>query len=156
MLFDRITISAKDNMVKLQDQVNQTITNLEKWCTFLRTHLGLLEKLAIKNAAIKQEIDMGVADIEQLSLHSFSELHPELAAQALRTAEAIIDTPPMKRKVSKAARERMSLAQKARWAKAAGHEESVPVSKKKRKISPEGRLAMSLAGKRRWAIHKKK
>ncbi len=48
--------------------------------------------------------------------------------------------------LSAAARRRMSLAQKARWAKAKGH-----ASKPKRKMSAAGRKRIAAAQRARWA-----
>ena len=51
-----------------------------------------------------------------------------------------------KRRVSALARKRMSLAQKARWAKAKGH-----APKPKRTISAAGKKRIAAAQRRRWA-----
>ena len=61
-----------------------------------------------------------------------------------------------KRKISAAARRRMALGQKARWAKLKGESEplapaTTDVAKPKRRISVAGRKAISDATKRRWA-----
>jgi hypothetical protein len=73
-------------------------------------------------------------------------------ASPAATAEAI----PRRRKVSAAARRRMALGQKARWAKIKGESErSVPaapdLSKPKRKLSAAGKAAIVAALKKRWA-----
>jgi hypothetical protein len=64
---------------------------------------------------------------------------------------------PSKRKISAAARRRMALGQKARWAKLKGESEpSAPATpespKPKRKMSAAGRKAISEATKKRWAL----
>ena len=70
---------------------------------------------------------------------------PEIAA----TPEA----PNKKRKVSAAARRRMAIAQKARWASIKGESEPAPekAPKAKRKISKEGLARIVAATKKRWA-----
>jgi hypothetical protein len=55
-----------------------------------------------------------------------------------------------RRKMSAAARARISAAQKARWAKAKGHK-VVPIKAGKRRISPEGLARIRAANKARWA-----
>jgi hypothetical protein len=62
---------------------------------------------------------------------------------------------PPKRKVSAAARRRMALGQKARWAKLKGESEppapAMPeAAKPKRKLSAAGRAAIVAALKKRW------
>ena len=64
------------------------------------------------------------------------------------------EAPTKKRKVSAAARRKMALAQKARWAKIRGESEPVitePV-KPKRRISKEGLARIIAATKKRWAL----
>jgi hypothetical protein len=66
------------------------------------------------------------------------------------------ETPTGKRKISAAARRRMALGQKARWAKLKGESEpSTPatpeIAKPKRNLSAAGRKAISDATKKRWA-----
>ena len=59
---------------------------------------------------------------------------------------------PRKRKVSAAARRRMALAQKARWAKVRGESEpAAPTATPKRRISKEGMARIIAATKKRWA-----
>ena len=63
---------------------------------------------------------------------------------------------PPKRKISAAARRRMAMGQKARWAKIKGESEKpapakVVAPKTKRKLSAAGRKAISEATKKRWA-----
>jgi hypothetical protein len=66
---------------------------------------------------------------------------------------------PRKRRISAAARRRMALGQKKRWAALKGTAElaspaSQEPAKSKRKLSPEGRAAIVAALKKRWAAKK--
>lgn len=67
-------------------------------------------------------------------------------------------TPRKRRKMSAAARRRIAMAQKARWARAkGGSASSVPIvkaAKKKRRISPEGLKRIIAATKKRWRLQK--
>jgi len=66
-------------------------------------------------------------------------------------------TSPAKRTMSASARRRISLAQKARWAKVRGHSQPISVGKKtspvpaKRTISAAGRKRIAAAQRARWA-----
>lgn len=69
------------------------------------------------------------------------------------------EAPARKRKIiSAAARRRMALGQKARWAKLKGESEPAPATpgatKPKRKLSASGRAAIVAALKKRWAAKK--
>jgi hypothetical protein len=55
-----------------------------------------------------------------------------------------------RRTLSAAARQRISLAQKARWAKRAGNHQAVPV-KRTRTISTAGKKRIAAAARARWA-----
>jgi hypothetical protein len=55
------------------------------------------------------------------------------------------------RKMSAAARARISVAQKARWAKSKGQRVVPIASKRKRHISPAGRARIAAAARARWA-----
>jgi hypothetical protein len=84
-----------------------------------------------------------------------AELRSMLSAGPAGTA-ATPEAIPRKRTVSAAARRRMALGQKARWAKIKGGAGlSVPaapdLSKPKRKLSAAGRAAIVAALKKRWA-----
>ena len=81
-----------------------------------------------------------------------SELKAMLSGGLAETA-AIPEVPTRKRKVSAAARRKMALAQKARWAKIKGESEPAPekAPKAKRKISKEGLARIVAATKKRWA-----
>jgi hypothetical protein len=76
------------------------------------------------------------------------------------TPEAIVEVTRRKRKkVSAAARRKMALAQKARWAKIKGESEPAAPAKKeapkkKRKLSAAGRAAIIAATKKMWAAKK--
>jgi hypothetical protein len=107
--------------------------------------------LEIINAAIegfeaqKVRLDTQIADLRQM-LEGGS---PEAAA----TKEA----GPGKRKVSAAARRRMALGQKKRWAAIKGEsgpstQATVEPPKPKRQISAEGRKRISAATKKRWRL----
>src|SRR5664279_4995230 len=67
---------------------------------------------------------------------------------------------PPKRKISAAARRRMAMGQKARWAKIKGESKSpAPTTpeapRAKRKLSAAGKAAIVAATKKRWAsVHK--
>jgi hypothetical protein len=73
---------------------------------------------------------------------------------------AVPESPVGKRKkVSAAARRKMALAQKARWAKIKGESETPPspakeAPKAKRKISAEGMKNIIAAQKKRWRVQK--
>jgi hypothetical protein len=55
-----------------------------------------------------------------------------------------------RRKMSAAARARISAAQKARWAKAKG-QKVIPIKAGKRRISPAGLARIKAANRARWA-----
>ena len=67
-------------------------------------------------------------------------------------ADATPEAPARKRKVSAAARRKMALAQKARWARVRGEAEPAPekAPKAKRKMSKEGLARIIAATKERW------
>jgi hypothetical protein len=106
----------------------------------------------ILNAAIegfesqKRRIDDQIAELRaMLSVgYAISAATPEAA--------------PKSRKISAAARRRMALGQKKRWAAIKGTAESPSAtpepSKPKRKLSPAGRAAIVAALKKRWAAKK--
>ena len=93
----------------------------------------------------KQHIDAQIAELRQL-------LEGGPKPEPLATTEAA----PRKRKVSAAARRRMALAQKKRWAAIkSGAKSPSPItskpSKPKRKLSAAGKAAIVAALKKRWA-----
>jgi hypothetical protein len=69
-------------------------------------------------------------------------------------ADVGADAPAPKRKISAAARRRMAVAQKARWAKvrAASEPAASKPATRQRKLSVAGRKAISKAAKKRWAL----
>jgi len=80
------------------------------------------------------------------------ELRAMLSGDGSAPTAATPEAPARKRrKMSAAARRKVSLAQKARWAKL--RVESVPPApaRKKRKLSAAGRAAIIAATKKRWA-----
>ena len=81
-----------------------------------------------------------------------AELRAMLSGGSAETA-ATPEPPTRKRKVSVAARRKMALAQKARWAKIKGVSEPAPAKapKAKRKISKAGMARIIAAKKERWA-----
>ena len=90
-----------------------------------------------------------------------AELRAMLPGGSPETVPSTPEAAPKKRKISAAARRRMALGQKARWAKIKGESEpSAPVAtpepaKPKRKLSKAGRAAIVAATKKRWeAVHK--
>ena len=108
----------------------------------------------IINAAIdgfkaqKTHIDAQIAELRAML--------PGGSTETVATPE----TAPKKRKISAAARRRMALGQKARWAKIKGESEpSAPVAasvpaKPKRRLSKAGRANIVAALKKRWAAKK--
>jgi len=88
----------------------------------------------------KPRIDLKIAELKTLLAGG-----PAIAAAP--------EAPTRKRKVPAAARRRMALAQKARWAKVRGEAEATPKSapKPKRRISKEGMARIVAATKKRWA-----
>jgi hypothetical protein len=77
------------------------------------------------------------------------------SAQANGAPEA---TPRKVRKMSVAARKRIAMAQRERWARAKGESVSsapaVKGARKKRRISPEGLKRIIAATKKRWRLQK--
>jgi hypothetical protein len=92
----------------------------------------------------KRRIDSQIAELRQL-------------LNGDRTEPAAAPTSAPRKKMSAAARHRIAAAQKARWAKARGEEQSAAVTpaapaKPKRKLSAAGRRAIVEATKKRWAL----
>jgi hypothetical protein len=97
--------------------------------------------------AQKRHIDSQIAELRAIL--------PGGSAETTATPEAA----PTKRKISAAARRRMALGQKARWATLRGESEPlVPTTpeppKPKRKLSKAGRANIVAALKKRWAAKK--
>lgn len=105
----------------------------------------------IINAAIegfeaqKRRIDEQIAELRAMLLG------PE-EASASRT----VTGSTRKRKFSAASRQKMALAQKARWAKLRGDTEPIAIAepKQERKLSEEGRKRIIAATKKRWRLQK--
>ena len=91
------------------------------------------------------------ADIQERIFELTGELEQLLGAPIGAPTPATAK-PGKKYKFSAAARAKMRKAQKARWAKIKGAQESTrPAHKPKRKMSAAGRAAISAAAKARWA-----
>jgi hypothetical protein len=76
-----------------------------------------------------------------------------------RTTATSVPRTGKRRKVSAAARKKMALAQRARWAKIKGENEPPSAAapepaKPKRKISPEGMKRIIAATKKRWRLQR--
>jgi hypothetical protein len=104
-------------------------------------------------------INAAIVGFEQQKLHidaQIAELRATMLSGGSTEAATTPEGKPSKRKISAAARRRMALGQKARWAKLKGESEpSTPATpespKPKRKMSAAGRKAISEATKKRWA-----
>ena len=115
------------------------------------THMPTRLRPEIINAAIlgfeqqKTRIDVQIAELRAL-----------MPGGAKPTPAATPEATTVKRKISAAARRRMALGQKARWAKLKGESVSpAPIAtpeppKAKRKLSAAGRAAIVAATKARW------
>jgi hypothetical protein len=98
--------------------------------------------------------DCSVADLHRIiSIKEQIEvLQNQLATFGNETGDDLVSNPlkRARRKMSAAARRKIGLAQKARWAKRKGIETaSAPV--KRRRMSAAGRARISAAAKARWA-----
>jgi hypothetical protein len=85
-----------------------------------------------------------------------SELRAMLPGGSIEPA-ATPEAPTRKRKISAAARRRMAISQKERWAKIRGESEppapaTAEATKPKRKLSKAGKAAIVAALKKRWAL----
>ena len=85
-----------------------------------------------------------------------AELRAMLSGSSNGTAAA--PEPARKRRMSAAARKRIAMAQRARWARDRGESVSsapaMKTPKKKRRISPEGLKRIIAATKKRWRLQK--
>ena len=109
-----------------------------------------------------QIIEAAIAGFEQRKQQTISELDAQISRlQAMLPGNnhdgTATEAAPRKRsKFSGAARKRMALAQKARWAKIRGDSEpsaqATPEPKPRRKLSAAGRRAISEATNKRWAL----
>jgi hypothetical protein len=108
------------------------------------TNNNLLAKLSVQQLKRAVEIKQAIADLE-------TELGQFLGAEQTVAAPA---EPARKRKMSAAAKARISAAQKALWAerkKAAAPGKATPSPKKKGGISAAGRARIIAGTKARWA-----
>jgi hypothetical protein len=87
-----------------------------------------------------------------------AELRAMLNGGSLQAAAVSEPAPRKRRKLSAAARRKIAMAQKARWAKVRGESEPGPAKVKaprpKRRISPEGLKRISAAAKKRWRLQR--
>jgi hypothetical protein len=98
----------------------------------------------------KRRIDNQIAELRAMLSGGSNQTTPEAIVEATRRK---------RKKVSAAARRKMALAQKARWAKIKGESEPAAPArkeapKKKRKLSAAGRAAIIAATKKMWATKK--
>jgi hypothetical protein len=109
------------------------------------TFAGIIDQLEQRKAAIERAL----AALREVDVTgSAAEVKPAAAPEA---------STGKRKKFSAAARRRMALAQKARWAKIKGEIEAVapPLpepSKPKSRISPEGMKRIIAATKKRWRL----
>jgi hypothetical protein len=93
----------------------------------------------------KTRIDIQIAELKAL-----------LSVGPVETAAKPESSTDNRKKFSAAARRRMAMAQKARWAKIKGESEpTAPAPTAKRKMSAAGRKAIAEAQRKRWAGSKK-
>jgi hypothetical protein len=84
--------------------------------------------------------------------NQIAELRAMLSGGSTPTAAMPEAAPGKRKKFSAAARRKMALAQKARWAAIKGTSPATPKpAKPKRRISPEGMKRIIAATKKRWA-----
>jgi hypothetical protein len=84
-----------------------------------------------------------------------AKLRALLSGNSAHSPAALGPAPPKRRKMSTAARRRIAMAQRARWAKVRGETEpAAPRQKPKRRLSAAGRKAIIAATKRRWALRR--
>jgi hypothetical protein len=103
---------------------------------------GIIEQLERQKAAI----DRALAALREVD---------SAAAAPKVESPATPEAPTRKRrKFSAAARRKMALAQKSRWAKIKGEVAPPAPSKPERRISPEGMKRIIAATKKRWRLQK--
>jgi cell division septum initiation protein DivIVA len=111
----------------------------------------------LSDEVVKAAIDGFTAQKAQLN-QQIAELRTMLNGGSPQAAPASEPTPRRQRKMSAAARRRIAMAQKARWAKVRGESGSRPAKvkapKPKRRISPEGLKRIIAATKKRWRLQK--
>lgn len=111
---------------------------------------GIINQLEQQKAAIERAL-AALREIEDIAA-------PSTAAE-IRTAATPEASSRKRKKFSTAARRKMGLAQKARWAKIKGEVEPPPPPapeppKPKRRISAEGMKRIIAATKKRWRLQK--
>ena len=114
--------------------------------------------MKLKEELIQAAIDGFTAQKLRIDAQ-IAELRAMLTGSSNGIAATPEATPRKRRKMSAAARRRIALAQKARWAKIRGESGSAPPAKakparKKRHISPEGLRNIIAATKRRWRLQR--
>jgi hypothetical protein len=99
---------------------------------------------------------LGLEEMKRKIDGQIAELRALLSGGYAETA-ATTEAPTGKRKkFSAAARRKMALAQKARWAKIRGESASTaPAPRAKRTMSAAGRKAIAEAQRKRWAVSRK-
>lgn len=106
---------------------------------------------------IKAAIDGFTAQKAHLN-QRIAELRLLLNGGSSESPEALEPTPGKGRKMSAAARRKIAMAQKARWAKLRGESGPRPAKvktpKQKRRISPEGMKRIIAATKKRWRLQR--
>lgn len=107
---------------------------------------NILEMALIGYQAEKTRIETAIAEIRAQLGHRGPE-RPKAALDGTGPAA------PRKRTMSRAARQRIAMAQKKRWA--AVREAKAEPKKPKRKLSAAGRRAIIAATKKRWAAVRK-
>jgi len=107
---------------------------------------GIIEQLEQRKSAIERAL----AALREVDAPASAHVKPTVSLEA---------TTDKRKKFSAAARKRMALAQKARWAKIKGENKpssapAEPSSKPKRRISPEGMKRIIAATKKRWRLQR--
>jgi hypothetical protein len=115
-------------------------------------YTGAIEGLERRKAAIERAL----AALREVDAPTTT---AQAAPDGATEATALAQPPGNRRKFTAAARKRMALAQKARWAKIKGEIEppTTPVpepAKPKRRISPEGIQRIIAATKKRWRLQR--
>jgi hypothetical protein len=116
----------------------------EKYMPVSKLNRPVIEAAIVGFEQQKRDIDNQIAELRAM-----------LSGGPVETAATPEAAPGKRKKFSAAARRKMALAQKARWAKIKGESEKPApakvVAKTKRKLSAAGRKAISEATKKRWA-----
>ncbi len=109
----------------------------------------ILEAALIGYQHLRDQVDQRIAELRgQIGAQPASRLTPSGVTPG--------GPAPGKRTMSAAARRRIALAQKKRWAAyKARHGKTKPAKPAKRVLSPEGRARIVAATKKRWAAFRK-